>query len=72
MQISLKYDEYTYDYQSAIIARKDNDANVLCLGHKNNISTLKEIIDNFIETPFSNEERHIRRVEKIGMLEKWN
>ena len=57
------------DEMDAFLTRKDNDANVLCLGHKNNISTLKEIIDNFIETPFSNEERHIRRVNKIKKIE---
>jgi ribose 5-phosphate isomerase RpiB len=30
------------------------------------------MIEKFVTTSFSNEERHIRRIEKIGMLEKWN
>jgi ribose 5-phosphate isomerase RpiB len=30
------------------------------------------MIEKFVKTEFSNEERHIRRIEKIGMLEQWN
>ena len=53
----------------AFLTRTDNDSNVLCLSSKIELNTLKEIIDTFINTPFSNEERHIRRVNKIKELE---
>ena len=49
--------------------RNDNNANVLCLSYKSDINTLEEIIDTFINTPFSNLERHRRRVNKIANLE---
>ena len=53
----------------AFLTRTDNDSNVLCLSSKIELNTLKEIINTFINTPFSNEERHIRRVNKIKELE---
>ena len=54
----------------AILAREHNNANVIALSYKEDINSLKLMIEKFVTTPFSYEERHIRRVEKIGMLEK--
>jgi ribose 5-phosphate isomerase B len=52
-------------------ARNDVDANVLCLGggeidHKEAI----KLVDIFLSTPFSNEERHVRRLSKIQQREQ--
>lgn len=55
--------------EDAYLTRTDNDANVLCLSYKTPIDVNYEIINTFINTPFSNEERHLRRVNKIKNLE---
>lgn len=55
--------------EDAYITRTDNDANILCLSYKLPIEELKEIINVFINTKFSDEERHKRRVNKIKELE---
>lgn len=54
----------------AVLARQHNNANVIALSYKEDINDLKTMIDMFVTTDFSNEERHTRRVEKIGMLEQ--
>ncbi len=52
------------------LAREHNDANVLSLGSAL-VSEEKalELAELFITTPFSNEERHVRRIEKIKAIE---
>ena len=54
----------------AILAREHNNANIIALSYKENINNLKLMIEKFVKTEFSNEERHVRRIEKIGMLEQ--
>ena len=54
----------------ARLAREHNNANVIALSYKENMDNLKSMIKTFLTTNFSNEERHARRVEKIGELEK--
>ena len=53
----------------ARLAREHNDANIICLSYKENMDKLKEMIEIFINTPFSNAERHVRRINKISELE---
>lgn len=55
--------------EEAYLTRYDNDANILALSYRENVEVLKEIIITFLETSFSNEERHIRRVNKLKDLE---
>ena len=55
--------------EDAYLTRTDNNANVLCIGHNLSLDVTKKIIDKFINTPFSKEERHIRRVNKITQYE---
>jgi ribose 5-phosphate isomerase B len=53
---------------SAQLARAHNDANVLCLGGRMLGAELaKAIVDAFLQTPFSEEERHARRVKKLEL-----
>ena len=50
----------------AISARKHNDANVLVLGSRiTEEKTAIEILKTFMNTKFSKEKRHIRRISKI-------
>lgn len=56
----------------AYLTRTDNNSNVLCLSNKTDFNEIKDIIKTFINTSFSNEERHIRRVNKIKDLENEN
>ncbi len=52
------------------LAREHNDANVLSFGSIfYNTQKAKRLAKLFLETPFSNEERHIRRIKKIADLE---
>lgn len=51
---------------SAKLTREHNDANMLALGAGIVGSNLAlNILDTFLDTPFSGEERHARRVKKI-------
>ncbi len=52
------------------LARKDNDANILSLGSAFvDFEKAKILVDIFLNTAFSNEERHKRRIGKITKLE---
>ncbi len=51
------------DCFSAQATREHNNANVLCLGARTLGPGLAlMIVDYFVDTPFSNDERHIRRI----------
>lgn len=51
---------------SAQATREHNNANVLCMGARViSPETCLELADIFLDTPFSNDERHIRRISKI-------
>lgn len=50
----------------AKLAREHNNANVISIGGRmHSPEVCKELIDVFIATPFSNDERHIRRIKQI-------
>jgi len=55
----------------AKISRNDDMSNIVCLP-ADYISprTAEHIVDTWLETPYSKEERHLRRVKKISVLEK--
>ena len=54
------------DVFSAKATREHNDANILAMGERVTGPGLAvEILKAFLETPFSNDERHIRRINKI-------
>jgi ribose 5-phosphate isomerase B len=52
--------------QEVITARQHNDANILSLGARFlSINEAKEAVETFLETDFSGDDRHIRRLQKI-------
>lgn len=56
---------------SARLTREHNNANVICFGAKIVSPELAyEIVDTFLTTPFSEGERHIRRVNEITQIEQ--
>lgn len=60
-----------HDCFTAKTTREHNDSNVLAMGQRViGIELAKEIVRLWINTPFSNDPRHIRRIEKVMDLEK--
>ena len=58
-----------WSVEIARLARQHNDANVISLGGRMHDEKLcLELVDTFLSTPFSNDERHIRR---IGLISKY-
>lgn len=59
-----------FNKENVELSRLHNDANILSLGSAFVDQNLaKELIKTFLETPFSNEERHERRINKIKQIE---
>jgi len=56
---------------TAKATRSHNDANVMSMGARvTGVGLALEIVDAYIDTPFSNETRHINRINKVADLEK--
>lgn len=54
--------------EMAELSRGHNNANVLCLGAKTvPLEESQKIIEKFLETHFTSEERHVRRIQKIEL-----
>ena len=53
----------------AILSKSHNDANVLAISEDLSEELVKEIVIKFIETPFSNIDRYIKRNNKIKDIE---
>ncbi len=55
-----------HDVFSAQATRDHNDSNILCMGERVIGEGLAlKIVDTYLSTDFSNDERHIRRIAKI-------
>lgn len=60
-----------FDPNEAVLSRKHEDANIICLsGWFFTLMKAKKMIELFLNTPFSGEARHVRRINKIKKLEK--
>lgn len=52
------------------LARDHNDANMLSLsGRFMDLKVAEQAVERFLKTPFSNAERHVRRIGKIKIIE---
>ena len=61
------------DVYSAKMTRLHNDANILAIGERvTGAGLAEEIVDAFVTTKFSNEDRHIKRIDKIKAIENRN
>lgn len=64
---------HCHDVFSAKMTRLHNNANILALGERVvGPGLMVEIVDAFLSTDFSYDERHQRRVDKIKALEEKN
>lgn len=62
-----------WSIETAKLGREHNNANIVSIGGRlHSIEECKSIIDTFIATPFTNDERHIRRIDKISKFEREN
>ena len=55
--------------EEAKYTRNDNDSNIVALSAKTSNEEALKIVKTFLETPFSNDERHQRRIDKITKYE---
>ena len=53
------------DVNDAFYSKFHNAANILCLGMELSLQKMTEIIDTFIHTKNPNEEKHLKRIDKI-------
>ena len=61
---------YGYETQIPELTRQHNDSNILSLGARFlSVNEALTAVKLFLETPFSNQERHVRRIEKIKNIE---
>lgn len=59
-----------WNEQTAFTARNDNDANILCLpADYVSTETAKKIVEIFLTTPFGQDERFHRRVNKVRKID---
>ena len=66
IKAAVVYNEFT-----ALDAADHLNANVICLGGRViDFETAKKLVKIWLETEFSNEERHLRRIEKLQDIER--
>lgn len=58
--------------EDVIATRNDNDSNIVAFGEKMDVEKAKEIVETFITTPCSMEEKHVRRRNKLQKYEENN
>src|ERR1035437_6659224 len=62
-----------FSKENVKLSRIHNNANVLSLGSEfENVAEAKELVDIFLKTPFSNDPRHVRRIDEIKEIEDKN
>ena len=59
-----------WNHATATLAREHNDANVVAVGgRQHSVEEATALIEAFLQEPFSNDERHVRRIGKIATYE---
>ena len=57
--------------ETAVLAREHNDANVVSVGGRmHTVDDMTRFVGVFLETPYSGEERHTRRIGMLSSYEK--
>ncbi|MCW2833350.1 MAG: ribose-5-phosphate isomerase [Nocardioides sp.] len=57
--------------ETAVLAREHNDANVVSVGGRmHTVEDMTRFIEVFLTTPFSNDERHVRRIAQIARYDQ--
>ncbi|MGZ5417074.1 MAG: ribose-5-phosphate isomerase [Nocardioides sp.] len=57
--------------ETAVLAREHNDANVVSVGGRmHTVDDMTRFVEVFLETPYSGEERHSRRIAMLADYEK--
>src|SRR3954463_8203349 len=57
--------------ETATLARQHNDANVVSVGGRmHSLEEMTRFVEVFLATPFSGDERHLRRIGQIGSYER--
>ena len=60
-----------WNQETAALARDHNDANVAAVGaRQHDNAEVLELTTTFVNAPFSNDERHVRRIGKIAAFEQ--
>ena len=60
-----------YTTELAELAREHNNAQVVSIGGRfTDVETAKSIVDTFLTTPFSEGERHVRRLDMVAAFER--
>jgi ribose 5-phosphate isomerase B len=60
-----------WSVETAVLAREHNDANVISLGGRmHDEAFCLKLVDTFLATPFTGDERHVRRIGLIANYEK--
>ena len=64
---------FGFSEENVKLSREHNNANILSLGSEFiDFEQAKKLVDIFLKTSFSGEERHIRRLNKIKEIEQKN
>ena len=59
--------------ESAILAREHDDANILCLSaHFLDADTACKVVKTFLDTPFTEIERRVRRINRLDEREDYD
>ncbi len=55
---------------TAVLARQHNDANVISVGGRmHTVEEMTHFVELFLDTPFTGEERHVRRIAMLSDYE---
>jgi len=57
--------------ETAVLAREHNDANVVSVGGRmHSVDDMTHFVEVFLTTPFSNDERHVRRIGQVNTYDE--